>query len=135
MNPERNPHALLKVGTAAKVMKLTRQGVHFLVRHGGLEAERTLEGQVLIRLGVLRDFIDARVNTRLHAVGRPRMIRIDSPEPRQLVLPLVMNGPKFWRAARRNLAHLAIKPQMAKVPLDDRQAQVVDVRRKLQHVG
>jgi excisionase family DNA binding protein len=55
----------ITVADAARVLQVSRFGVHYLVRSGQLPHERTWRGQWLFRYGVVKRLAEQRAATRM----------------------------------------------------------------------
>jgi excisionase family DNA binding protein len=85
----------LTTADAARALRMTDEGVRWLVRQGQLVAERTRSGQYLFRADDVVQLAQQRAAATLATV-RPRMLQVRS-GPRQLAL----FGAQLFRPPRR----------------------------------
>lgn len=83
----------LTASDAARLLQMTRFGVHYLARSGQLAFERTFSGQRLFRYGLVRKLANKRAEARMRRRGeylaavRVRMLKaLAAGEARQLSL-------------------------------------------------
>ena len=84
LNPIQAARRWLTTADTARMLEVTRQGVHWLVQTRRLACETTASGQHLFREGDVLHLVEVRARARL--VGRPRPQRVAIGEPRQLSL-------------------------------------------------
>jgi Helix-turn-helix domain len=84
---------LLTTGDAARLLQVSRQGVHKLVRVGQLPHEETVSGQLFFRYGLVMKAVAQRATARIQRRGtmlaavRVRMLKAAADgEARQLTL-------------------------------------------------